>query len=104
MESSKKLTDFENEYYFEINNYVVRDKDLIDAKVPKKVLAYEVYLRRAFGDAFAKTTADDYDKSAKRKVEKLTKDKLDNSELTAIMEDINTSEFDDNLDVILRSN
>ena len=41
MESSKKLTDFENEYYFEINNYVVRDKDLIDAKVPKKVLAYE---------------------------------------------------------------
>ena len=105
MESSKKLTDFENEYYFEINNYVVRDKDLIDAKVPKKVLAYEVYLRKAFGDAFAKTTADDdYDKSAKRKVEKLTKDKLDNSELTAIMEDINTSEFDDNLDVILRSN
>lgn len=105
MESSKKLTDFENEYYFEINNYVVRDKDLIDAKVPKKVLAYEVYLRRAFGDAFAKTTADDdYDKSAKRKVEKLTKDKLDNSELTAIMEDISTSEFDDNLDVILRSN
>ncbi len=104
MENNKKLTDFENEYYFEINNYVVRDKDLIEAKVPQKVLAYEVYLRKAFGDSFAKTTADDdYDGLAKRKVEKLTKDKLDNSELTAIMEEINTSEFDDNLDVILRS-
>ena len=28
--------------------------------------------------------------------------KLDNSELTTILEDINKSEFDDNLDVILR--
>ncbi len=102
--NEKKLTDFENEYYFEINNYVVRDKDLIDAKVPQKVLAYEVYLRRAFGDAFAKTSADDdYDKTSKRRVEKLTKDNLDNSELTAIMEDISKSEFDDNLDVILRT-
>ena len=48
MENEKKLTDFENEYYFEINSYVVRDKDLIAAKVPQKVLAYEVYLRKAF--------------------------------------------------------
>ena len=104
MENNKKLTDFENEYYFEINNYVVRDKDLIDAKVPQKVLAYEVYLRKAFGDSFAKTTADDdYDGSAKRKIEKLTKDKLDNSELNTIIEEINTSEFDDNVDIILRT-
>lgn len=104
MENNKKLTDFENEYYFEINSYVVRDKDLIDAKVSPKLLAYEVYLRKAFGDCFSKTSSDDdYDDSSKRKVEKLTKDKLDNSELTTILSDINTSEFDDNLDVILRS-
>ncbi|MBQ4541353.1 MAG: hypothetical protein IJA23_00725 [Clostridia bacterium] len=104
MDNEKKLTDFENEYYFEINNYVVRDKDLIAAKVPQKVLAYEVYLRKAFGDSFAKTTADDdYDGLAKRKVEKLTKDKLDNSELNTIIEEINTSEFDDNVDIILRT-
>ena len=101
---NKKLTDFENEYYFEINNYVVRDRDLIEAKVPQKLLAYEVYLRKAFGDCFSRTSCeDDYDGSAKRKVEKLTKDKLDNSELTTILDDINKSEFDDNLDVILRS-
>ena len=104
MDNEKKLTDFENEYYFEINNYVVRDKDLIAAKVPQKVLAYEVYLRKAFGDTFAKITADDdYDSSARRRVEKLTKDKLDNSELMSILEDINTSDFDDNLDIILKS-
>lgn len=104
MDNEKKLTDFENEYYFEINNYVVRDKDLIAVKVPQKILAYEVYLRKAFGDAFAKTSVDDdYDGTAKRSVEKLTKDKLDNSELTTILEDINHSEFDDNLDIILRS-
>ena len=34
MENNKKLTDFENEYYFEINSYVVRDKDLIEFRTP----------------------------------------------------------------------
>ena len=36
-------------------------------------------------------------------VEKLSKDKLDNSELTNIMNDITTSEFDDNVDAIIHT-
>ena len=104
MENKRKLEDFEKEYYSEIESYNVSEKDLIDAKVNPKFLAYEVYLRKSFGDSFSHNgNADDYDANAKRSVEKLTKDKLDNSELTAIIESIETSEFDDNLDSIIHS-
>lgn len=102
--SEKKLSDFEKEYYSEINNYNVSEKDLVGAKVHPKSLAYEVYLRKFFGDGFAqKNAVDDYDAGAKRKVEKLTKEKLDNSEFSNIMSDIEQSEFDDNVEAIIHS-
>lgn len=104
MANSKKLADFENEYFNEIKSYIVTEKDLVEAKVPSKVLAYEVYLRRIFGDNFANENSDnDYDENAKRKVEKLSKESLDNSELNNILNDISNSEFDANLDIILKS-
>lgn len=104
MANSKNLTDFENEYFNEINNFIVSEKDLVEAKVPLKILAYEVYLRRIFGDNFAiENSADDYDATAKSKIEKLSKESLDNSELNNILNDISNSEFDANLDVILKS-
>ena len=104
MENEKRLADFENEYYAEINSYEVTDKDLVSVKINPKVLAYEVYLRKAFGDSFASAEAeDDYNVDAGRKVEKLSKDKLDNSELVNIMNDITTSEFDDNVDAIIHA-
>ena len=104
MDIEKKLANFENEYYYEINNHFVKEQDLVNVKIPLKILAYESYLRKFFGDAFAKTTPDDdFDVSAKKRVERLTKDKLDNSELVRILEDIGKSEFDENLDIILRS-
>lgn len=104
MANSKKLADFENEYFNEIKNYIVTEKDLVEAKVPLKILAYEVYLRRIFGDNFASENSDDdYDENAKRKIEKLSKESLDNSELNNILDDIAGSEFDVNLDIILKS-
>ena len=104
MENKRKLEDFEREYYSEIESYNVSEKDLIDVKVNPKVLAYEVYLRKSFGDSFSSDgNVDDYDAKAKRSVEKLTKEKLDNSELNSIMESIEKSEFDDNLDAIIHS-
>lgn len=104
MEKSKKLNDFEQEYFSEISKYSVSENDLLSVKISKKVLAYEVYLRKTFGDSFARgDSSDDYDVKSKRKVEKVTKDKLDNSELLNIMNDIDSSEFDDNLDAIIHS-
>lgn len=104
MANSKKLADFENEYFSEIKNYVVTEKDLVEAKVPLKILAYEVYLRRIFGDNFVnENNVDDYDENAKRKIEKLSKESLDSGELNNILNDIVDSDFDVNLDIILKS-
>lgn len=103
MEKSKRLKEFEQEYYQEINMYDITEKDLFSLKISPKLLAYEVYLRKVFGDSLANNNIDDYDDSAKRKVEKITKDKLDNSVLNSIVEDIDKSEFDDNLDAIIHS-
>ncbi len=104
MENSKKLTEFEREYYSEIKRYDVTDKDLTFVKVPPKVLAYEVYLRKVFGDSFAKgDTVDDYDDGVKRSVEKLSRETLDNSEFSNIMNDIQSSEFDDNMDIFVKT-
>ena len=103
MGNQKKLVDFEREYYAEIASYVVTEKDLVAAKVPPKALAYEVYLRKVFGDSFAHAqSVDDYDDKSKMKIEKVSKDKLNTNEFNNIMSDIEKSEFDDNLDMILR--
>ena len=104
MEKISKLTNFEKEYSAEISNYAVSDKELLAAKINPKILAYEVYLRKALGDSFAgNENGDDYDAKAKRTVEKVSKDKLNNDELNGIIENIDKSEFDDNLDAIIHS-
>ena len=104
MEKSKKLSDFEKEYYAEINNYAVTEKDLVEFKINPKYLSYEVFLRKSFGDSLSNSKGlDDFDAHAKRSVEKVSKDKLDNSELLNIMTEIESSEFDDNLDTIIHS-
>lgn len=104
MNNEKKLANFEREYYAEINNYAVTERDLIDQKINPKYLSYEVFLRKNFGDFLSNAKAiDDFDSHAKRSVEKLSKDKLDNSELANIMTEIESSEFDDNLDTIIHS-
>lgn len=104
MEKSKDLIDFEKEYYSEIKNFNVSEADLTELKIPKKVLAYEVFLRKNLGDSLAKFGEDDdYDANSKRKVEKVPIDKLDNSELANIISEIDTSEFDNNLDAYINS-
>ena len=80
------------------------EKELLATKINPKVLAYEVYLRKALGDSLAgKENGDDYDANVKRTVEKVSKDKLNNDELNNVMQDIEKSEFDDNLDAIIHS-
>ncbi len=104
MDGQQKVSDFEREYYSEIKKYNVLSKDLVAVKVHPKTLASEVYLRRVFGDAILKSeVVDDYDANARKMVEKVSKDKLDNSEFSGIMTDIEHSEFDDNLDAIIHS-
>lgn len=105
MEKSKKLEDFEKEYFSEIKSFEVTEDDLISVKIPKRILAYEVYLRKNFGDKLAKLNdVDDYDVNQKRKIEKVSAEKLDNSELNSIISDIDNSEFDNELDSFLHSN
>lgn len=104
MEKTSKLTNFEKEYSYEISSYSVSEKELLATKINPKVLAYEVYLRKALGDSLAgKENGDDYDSKARRSVEKLSKDKLNNDELNSVIESIDNSEFDDNLDAIIHS-
>ena len=104
MEKTSKLTNFEKEYSYEISSYAVSEKELLATKINPKVLAYEVYLRKALGDSLVgKENGDDYDANVKRSVEKVSKDKLNNDELNNVMKDIEKSEFDDNLDAIIHS-
>lgn len=103
MKILNKIKDYESEYYSEIANFCVSENDLLNLKIQSKVLAYEVYLRGIFGDRFANLEiTDEIDEKAQKKVEKLTKEKLTNNEYNKIIEDIDTSKFDDNLDMIIK--
>lgn len=103
MKETKKLKDFENEYYSEIKTFQVKENDLLEFKIQPKILAYEVYLRKILGDKFASAeTFDDFDSKAKKKVEKLSAESLNNDEFNKIIEDVNNSEFDDNVDMIVK--
>lgn len=100
-----KIEDFEREYYSEIKNFFISKRDLLDLKINPKFLAYEVYLCNTFGDDFAEIDEiDDYNENAKIKVEKISKEKLNDSEFSDIMSDIEQSDFDDNVDKIIHSN
>ena len=104
MKETKKLKDFENEYYSEIKTFPVKKNDLLEFKIQPKILAYEVYLRKFLGDKFANTeSVDDFDSKVKKKVEKLSAESLNNDEFNKIIEDVNNSEFDDNVDMIVKN-
>ena len=104
MKSDKKINDFQNEYYEEIENFCVSEQDIIKLKINPKILAYEVYLRKVLGDKFAgNDEEDDYDASSKRKIEKVSKNMLNNDEFNNILNDIETSKFDENVEMIIKS-
>ena len=104
MKSDKKINDFQNEYYEEIENYCVSEQDFVKLKIQPKILAYEVYLRKVLGDKFAGIKdADDYDERSKRKIEKVSKNMLNNDEFNNILNDIETSKFDENVEMIVKS-
>ena len=76
---------------------------MLEFKIQPKILAYEVYLRKFLGDKFANTeSVDDFDSKVKKKVEKLSAESLNNDEFNKIIEDVNNSEFDDNVDMIVK--
>lgn len=104
MEQSKLLLNYEKEYASEIAEQVISIDDLMKCGISKKTLASELYLRKIYGDEIVtQTLVDDIDLEKEKKVIKIgdTEKNIDN-ELRAIFADIENSEFDKNIETVLK--
>lgn len=106
MKTSKNvLQNYENENYEEIKNYEVSLSDLKHFGVTDKILAGEIYLYKIYGDEIVSLNVDEKDEvGGKKQVEKINiAEKSLNDELNKICEDIENSEFDKNVEILMRT-
>ena len=104
MENSKIIADYEKEYANEIASVFITIEDLEKCGVSEKTLASELYLRNFYGDEIVKQKlVDDVDDKRQKTVVKIDEAEKDiDNELRQIWNDIESSEFDKNIDTILQ--
>lgn len=104
MEKKLALSKYEKELSFEIENQRITIDQLIKCGVSKDVLSCEVYLRKIYGDEIIENTfRDDLDESKTKSIKKIDdSERSIDAELRAVVEDIENSEFDKNLDAIVK--
>ena len=104
MEKKLALSKYEKELSFEIENQRITIDQLIKCGVSKDVLSCEVYLRKIYGDEIIENTfRDDLDESKTKSIKKIEdSERSIDAELRAVVEDIENSEFDKNLDAIVK--
>ena len=104
MQQSELLTEYELEYAGEIANQVISIEDLKKCGISEKTLASELYLRKIYGDEIVKKTIiDDVDDKKEKAVIKIGMDEKNmDHELRSIFNEIENSEFDKNIDAILK--
>lgn len=102
MNKKELLKGLEKENFVEINNEIITINELLKCKISKKTLAIEAYLHKIYGDEiFKKSNSDEI--SGVSNVAKLADSEiLEDKEFRKICDDIDNSEFDKNLDIILK--
>ncbi len=103
MDKKQNLELFEKDNAYEISNFSVTIDQLKKIGIPANVLATEVYLRKYYGDViFSATASDLLEEEKEKKVQKLEEDDMAiDKNYKQICEEIETSEFDKNLDEIM---
>ena len=104
MEKISKVTEYEKENLAEINELSVSVDDLKKYGVSSEILAFESALRKLYGDEiFKQTIDDDIDVEQNKTVTKVGLNEMNiDNEFKEICDDIDNSEFDDNLDLITK--
>lgn len=102
MDKKELLEGLEKENFVEINNENVTINELLKCKISKKALAIESYLHKIYGDEIFKKNVDD-EVSGVSNIAKLADSEImEDKEFRKICDDIENSDFDKNLDVILK--
>lgn len=104
MEKVVKIFDYEKENLSEINETNISIEDLKKCGISDEILAYECALRKFYGDdILRKTEIDEIESTDGRTITKvdLNEMQIDN-QFKAICEEIESSEFDQNLDIIVK--
>ena len=104
MGTKKSLSDYQKEYAYEIDNQAVSYTELEKWGVSNEALSCEVLLRKMYGDEIAISTVDeDFNTAQKTAVSKLNETEIGvDQELRNIYERIEQSEFDANVEVLLK--
>ena len=104
MEIKKNLEVYQKEYASEVNNHHVSYNQLEKWGVSRAALSAEVYLRKLYGDEIAKSEVEEEFLSSQEKtVSKLNETEIDvDKELRNIYDKIEHSEFDINLEVLMK--
>ena len=104
MEQKSMLTKYEKELSVEIENQTITVEHLSKCGISKDILSCEVYLRKIYGDEIIENTFhDDLDETKDKVIKKIDEsEKNIDAELRAVVQDIENSEFDKNLDTILK--
>ncbi len=96
------LRNLEKESIVEINNLKISSKDLEKCGVSKKTLKAEEYLHNIYGDEILEQRVED-NVEGKTNIEKLTENEMEeDKEFRNICSDIENSEFDKNIDMVLK--
>ena len=103
--SKKTLKDYESEFRKEIDNHTIEISHLKKCGVLDVTLSSEVYLRKIYGDEIEVSTAsvDENIDEKKKSVQKIGEVEMNtNDEFRSVINDIETSEFDQNLEILLK--
>ena len=101
---NKNVDDYINEYAHEIENEKVDIEHLNKCGISNDVLAAEVYLYKNYGDeiVIAGAGVDEVDEK-KKTVQKIGEEEKNiNNEFRNVIDEIENSEFDKNLEVLMK--
>lgn len=103
MEKYQNLSNFEKEYYSEIKELDVSLAELKKCGISDKVISSEMYLYAIYGDEIVTSKIiDDVDAKTKKTVSKIGEDDISSDKgYRSICDEIENSEFDKNVDVLL---
>ncbi len=102
MDKKEILMNLEKESIVEINNLKVSSSDLEKCGVSAKTLKIEEYLHNIYGDEILKQKIED-NVEGSSKIAKLSGSEIEeDKEFRNICSDIENSEFDKNIDLILK--
>lgn len=99
-----KIDDYKKEFYEEIRSINVKLEDLAGLKIPDKIFASEVVLRRVFGDEIPSVKFADIADGEEKKISKLDMQDVEfDASVRDVCERVVDSEFDSEVDLLKAS-